>query len=286
MTKILIGIPAFNESKTIVPIISEAQKHGTVLVIDDGSIDDTFDKSLKTGATVLSHQKNYGYGKSISDIFQDAKKGNFDVLITIDSDGQHQPSEIPNFLEAIKSSDIVIGNRFLGKSNTPNYRKFGIEIINVLTSEVKDSQCGFRAFSKKAIDIIANNIYEKGMGASFEILKIAQNNNLKINEIPVTITYNKKQKHSQNPFSHGFDLLLAFVWWHIWEKPSKTLLPLSLIFFLGAAVSSIQTLNLYAQSHYIVQTWALLTGFLLILATMIFNVLILIVCFKNRKSQE
>ena len=187
-------------------------------------------------------------------------------------------------MKALQSSDLVIGNRFLGNSNTPTYRKLGIKVISKLNG-VEDSQCGFRAYNKQAINIIADNLCEKGMGASIEILKIARAHNLKISEIPCTIIYGQ-EKHSQNPISHGFDLILAFLWWVVWKKPSRTLLPLGLAFLLGTAISGIQLLNLYSKYHEIIQTWALLSVTLLLLTFIIFNMLVFILVFKNRKVTE
>lgn len=281
----MIGIPAFNESKTIAKIAAETSRFGTTIVVDDGSVDNTYKLAQEAGAIVISHAKNMGYGKSISDLFNYAKDKNFSVLITLDGDGQHDASEVPNFLKAIENADVVIGNRFLGNSNTPKYRKFGIEVISKLNGNFQDSQCGFRAYNRQAINTISVNLYEKGMGISTETLKIAQSNNLKISEIPCTVTYGK-EKHTQNPLSHGFDLIMTFTWWVIWEKPSKTLLPLGLFFLIITAVSGAQTINLYVQSHYVVLSWALFTIGSIICTILIFNILTFILVFKNKKVNE
>lgn len=281
---VLIGIPMLNESKMITEIITKAKQFGAVVAIDDGSTDNSFKLAQEAGATIISHNTNLGYGKSISDLFCYAREHNFDYLLTLDGDGQHNVDEIPNFLKALQSSDLVIGNRFLGNSNTPNYRKLGIKAISKLNG-VQDSQCGFRCYNKRAINIIADNLYEKGMGISIEILKVAQSRNLKIVEIPCVINYNG-EKHSQNPISHGFDLILAFCWWATWKNPSRTLLPLGLAFLLGTAISGIQLLNLYSKYHEIIQTWALLSVTLLLLTFIIFNMLVFILVFKNRKVTE
>jgi len=239
--RVLIGIPALNEEKTLQKIITEAKRHGDVLVVDDGSKDNTLLISVKTGAKVSKHITNKGYGTSIHNIFQYAKKENYDVLVTIDSDGQHQPSEIPNFIQALKNSDVVVGNRFMGNNTTPNYRKLGIKTISKLAG-INDAQCGFRAYNKKAIQTITGNIFETKMGASIEILKVSQNNNLKIIEIPCTVSYNKTE-HSQNPLSHGLDVIRALFWSIIWDKPLKTLLPTGLLFLITAMITGIQTIT-------------------------------------------
>jgi glycosyltransferase involved in cell wall biosynthesis len=281
---VVVIIPAFDESKTISEIVTKAKVYGTVVVVDDGSTDNTYKLAKEAGAIVISHDKNMGYGKSISDGFKYAKENHFSYLLTIDGDGQHNSNEIPKFLQAIKSSDIVLGNRFLGESNTPKYRKLGIKTISKLNG-VSDSQCGFRAYNKKAINLIANNIYENGMGASVEILKLAQSCQLKITEIPCEIQYNE-EKHSQNPLSHGLDVIRALFWAIIWDKPSKTLLPLGLFFLIITTISGVQTINLYIQSHYVVLSWALFTIGSAICTILIFNILTFVLVFKNRKGTE
>ena len=280
---VVIVIPALNESKFIAKIVNESSKFGTVVVVDDGSVDNTFRLAQEAGAIVISHAKNMGYGKSILDGFKYAKENNYDYLITLDGDNQHNSLEIPNFLKTIKNCDIVLGNRFLGNSSIPRYRKFGIKVISKLNG-IEDSQCGFRAFNEKAINIILDNAHETGMSLSTEVLKIAKFYNLKIFEIPCGINYNQT-KHSKNFLSHGFDLILVFAWWMIWKNPAKTLLPLDLAFLLGTIIAGTQTLSLYAHLHTIILSWALLTGILLLGTLMLFNIFVFIVCFKNRKVE-
>lgn len=282
--KVLIGIPAYNEEKTLPDVLDEATKYGKVIVVNDGSTDNTTMIAARGKAQVLIHDNNLGYGTSINDLFHIAKVGNYDILITLDADGQHDPSEIPRFLKELKTSDIVTGNRFMGKNNAPNYRKLGIKAISKF-SGIGDSQCGFRAYNKRAISTIVNNIYEQGMGASVEILKIAQTNNLKIAEIPCAIQYDKGS-HSQNPFSHGFDVIRALFWSIIWEKPSRTLLPIGLIFLAATVMSGAQMVNLYVQFHTVVLSWALFTIGAMICTMLIFNMLTFVFVFKNKKVRE
>lgn len=282
--KILIGIPAYNEEKNLPKVLKEATKHGKVIVVNDGSTDNTSTVAVHGGAYVLNHDTNLGYGASLTDLFHIAKVGEYNVLITLDADGQHNPSEIPHFLKALKNSDVILGNRFMGKNNAPKYRKFGIKTISKL-SGINDAQCGFRAFNKKAISMIANNFYETGMGASIEILKLAQSTKLKITKIPCTVTYGE-EKHSQNPLTHGLDVIRALFWAIIWEKPSKTLLPTGLLFLIIAVISGAQTVNFYVQLHTIILSWALLTIGSIICTMLIFNILTFVLVFKNKKVAQ
>lgn len=277
--KVLIGIPAYNEEKTLSSVITECKQYGDVLIVNDGSTDTT--EKIASGNFVITHNKNLGYGASIQDIFRFAKQNNYDILITLDADGQHNPTEIPKFLKELKTSDIIVGNRFISKNTTSSYRKLGIKTISKL-SGIEDSQCGFRAYNKKAIVTIVNNIYEQGMGVSVEILKVAQKFNLKINETSCTIKYGKDD-HSQNSLSHGFDVLRALFWTIIWDKPTKTLLPTGFLLLILTVITGTQTINLYVQFHTIVLSWALLTISSIICTMLIFNTLTFIYIFKNQK---
>lgn len=281
---VMIGIPARNEEKSLQAVLEAAKKYGDVVVVDDGSTDRTRLIAQQAKVNIIPHSFRFGYGNSIYELFKMAKEKGYDVLVTLDADGQHDPSEIPQFLKELKTSDIVIGNRFIGKSDTPNYRKLGIKAISKL-SGIGDAQCGFRTYSKKAISTMADNMYERGMGVSVEILKIAQSNNLKISEVPCTIKYDE-DSHSQNPLSHGLDVIRALFWAIIWEKPSKTLLPLGLFFLITTAIAGAQTINLYVQFHIIVLSWALLTVGSIICTILIFNILTFVLVFKNKKVSQ
>lgn len=131
---IVVGIPAYNEEKTIAPVLLEAEKHSdVVLVCDDGSRDRTGEIASRLGARVLRHERNMGYGESIRTLLREARSLRADVFVTLDGDGQHDPSEIPVLVEGLMSegADIAIGSRFLrGDDSTPGWRRFGIRLIN------------------------------------------------------------------------------------------------------------------------------------------------------------
>lgn len=212
--RVMIGIPALNEEKHIREVVIKAKAHGRVVVVDDGSTDDTALIAADAGAEVIRFHKNLGYGSALERLFVEANKVH-DVLITLDGDGQHNPDEIPLFLKALKDADMVTGNRFMGKTNIPSYRAVGVEFISNLVG-IEDSQCGFRAYNKKAIR--TTKITEHGMGASIEILRRAKENELIIKEVPCTILYDDAG-HSQNPIKQGITLLAAFFWGKMWNNP-------------------------------------------------------------------
>lgn len=214
--KIVACIPAYNESKSIGEIVRAAKKYCTeVIVCDDGSIDDTVKVSRLAGALVVQHQSNGGYGTVIKTLLQEAKKIKADVTVTLDSDGQHDPSEIPKVIKPILNGDcdMVIGSRFLSNKKNkpiPMYRSFGVKAITKLTknlsySHITDAQSGFRAYSKSALSKLV--LFEDGMAISAEILMQAKDNNLLVKEVPITIRYDVENSSTHNPISHGLSVL-------------------------------------------------------------------------------
>ncbi len=209
----IVCIPAFNAEKKIGDVVKKSLEYvDEVIVCDDGSTDNTAQIASKSGARVLSHKKNQGYGAALITMFDQARKNDTDVMITLDGDGQHDPKEIPLFLKALDENkvDVVIGSRFLNnKTKPPSYRQTGIKVI---TSTVKlgnklkitDAQSGYRAYSKKAIERIHPT--ETGMAASTEILHKISNNDLSVCEVPITVSYEgETSKH--NAISHGTSVL-------------------------------------------------------------------------------
>lgn len=210
----IVCIPAYNEEETISDVVKKSLKFSDkVIVCNDGSSDRTADVAKESGAQVISHKKNLGYGAAISSLFKKARKENVDIMITLDGDSQHNPDQIPILVNELTKNnvDVVIGSRFLNKnSNAKGYRKTGIKIItsasNIGTKfKVTDAQSGFRAYSKKAIQEI--NPTEKGMSVSTEILQKASNKGLTLAEVPISVSYGKDTSE-QNPVPHGISVLM------------------------------------------------------------------------------
>jgi glycosyltransferase involved in cell wall biosynthesis len=142
-------------------------------------------------------------------------------MVTLDSDGQHNPDEIPQIIEPIlnKQFDIAIGSRFLGRGNkqqnkVPTYRNLGIKTITRFTqsasySQLTDAQSGFRAYSKNALSKL--NLFEDGMAVSTEILLRAKERNLLIKEVPISIRYDVKDSSTHNPVSHGAGIIYSLI---------------------------------------------------------------------------
>jgi len=224
--KIIAAIPCLNEDRFIGDIVTRARIYvDRVIVIDDGSTDNTSEVAKAAGAEVIRHKRRRGAGAATRTAFEAAKANNADILITLDGDGQHNPDEIPQVLAPILSNeaDLVIGSRFLQSNlnqsqlissnliQVPKYRKFGIDVITWLYNfgskvKVSDSQSCFRAHSKKLLEAI--NITENGFGFSIQVLIQARRKNFVITEVPISCIYHSEGS-SLNPIAHG--LGVAFV---------------------------------------------------------------------------
>ncbi len=205
----IVCIPAYNEEIKINDVVKKSLPYADkVIVCDDGSTDDTAALAKKAGAVVISHEKNQGYGATISTLFDYCRKNNAEIMVTLDGDGQHNPDQIPDLINVILKHkvDVVIGSRSLrDDKNLPSYRKTGIKIItstiNSATNlKVTDSQSGFRAYSKEAIDLIHPT--ESGMAVSTEILVKISNNGLSMAEVPITVSY-IGDTSTEHPVTHG-----------------------------------------------------------------------------------
>jgi glycosyltransferase involved in cell wall biosynthesis len=219
---VVVGIPAFNEEHTIAHIVIEAQKYAdAVIVCDDGSSDLTAVIAERLGADVARHPQNMGYGAAIKTLFQRALDFGADVLVTLDGDGQHNASEIPQVIKPIinDSADVVIGSRFIDEKGTaemPFYRRLGAQVITKLVNGssqtgVKDSQSGFRAYNRVALERLC--VSEAGMGASVQILLEASKQDLRINEVPSTCKYENGDisTSTENPVTHGVGVIMSIV---------------------------------------------------------------------------
>ena len=196
--KYLLVLPAYNQGDTTREIVLEAQQfHVDILVIDDGSTDNT-KEVLTTLKDIhkIYHKQNLGYGQTLIDSFHFGIENGFDYLITMDSDGQHLPAEIPFFLEEAHNWDIVSGSRYLnslnGKDNAPPDRyEINKEITSTLNRitnlKITDSFCGFKAYNVDSLKKLKLN--EPGYGMPLEVWLQAWKLGLKIKEIPVKLIY-------------------------------------------------------------------------------------------------
>lgn len=272
----LAVIPCYNEEITIGSIVLKAKRHiDEVLVVDDGSTDDTAKIAKEAGATVISHKKNGGKSACIRTGFKYALAKDFDYVVTIDGDGQHNPDEIPAFLEHILNSnhDISIGLRSGNGTEMPMWRRIGKRILDYATSfgnggHITDSQCGFRVFNKKALKAITPRLNSEEFSIESEQLIRAHELGLEVAHKNVTCKYKNLNTSTKSPTSHGFSVL-SYVIWLIAERrpllfigvPGFVLVMLGLFF-------GIKTLQYYNQTRVFLLSYAILVSILLIIGVL------------------
>ena len=263
--KITIGIPAYNEEKNIALIITKLKKiTDSIIVCDDGSSDLTGEIARELGAIVISHPKNMGYGAAIRSLFLKATELDLDGLITMDADGQHRIEDVNSVFKPINDevADIVIGSRFLDKKSEemPNYRKVGIKIITKITNlsikeKLTDSQSGFRAYNKKAIQKVVPS--DVGMGVSTEILIKASNLELKVAEVPIKVHYDVDTS-THNPVSHGTSVILSTIKFTSIHNPLKFYGIPGIIFLIIGLGFIAWTIQIYVTSQQIITNVSLI----------------------------
>ena len=246
-------IPCRNEETAIGSVILKTKRFVTeVLVIDDGSTDETKNVSKDAGAIVISHRKNRGKGAAIRTGFQYALDNDFDYVVTIDGDGQHDPLEIPKLLDNVMNNghDVSIGYRVGKSTEMPTWRRVGKRVLDYTTSMgtggfVTDSQCGFRAFNKKAVQAITPKLKGDAFSVESEQLIQAHESGLKMANTEVTCKYEGLKTSTKNPASHGVSVL-GYILWVVVER--RPLFFVALPGFICVVVGLI--LGIYSVDYY------------------------------------
>jgi len=246
MLKIIVALPAYDEELVIGSMVLKSKQYtNEVIVIDDGSSDDTSNIAELAGAVVLRHEQNKGKGAAIKTAISYAKENN--------ADGQHNPDEILDIIAPIQNgeADLVNGSRFLGNTsdNIPSHRRVGQEVLTLTTIlagnkvNVTDSQNGFRAFSKKTLDMF--KFKHSGFAIESEMLMDAAENGARIVEVPISVRYDVPNPHSKNSLAHGFGVFDSLLKQFQQRRPLLYFgLPGFLMFVVGL-VLGLQTLYGY-----------------------------------------
>jgi len=266
-------IPCFNEEQSIGSVILKTKRYvNQVLVVDDGSSDETKRIAQEAGATVISHRKNRGKGAAIRTGFQYALENDFEYVVTIDGDGQHNPLEIPALLENVihNGHDVSIGFRVGNNSEMPLWRRVGKRVLDYTTSMgtggfITDSQCGFRAFNRKAIEAITPKLKGDAFSVESEQLIKAHESGLKVVNTNVTCKYKDLKTSTKNPASHGFSVLSYALWLVAEQHPLLFISLPGFIMVLIGLYFGIHTIQEYNEYHMFLNPYAILIIIFLII---------------------
>lgn len=196
--KFVTAIPIYNEEQSLQSVLEKVRRYSPeILVIDDGSTDRTGELlSQENDLHVITHPENRGYGAALISAFEWATMQDFDVLVTMDCDGQHEPARIPVLLEAIHDADIVSGSRYLRDFRQDTLppqdrrqinRQITQELNELLDLDLTDTFCGFKAYRREALTKL--HITETGWGMPLQLWVQASALDLRIKEIGVPRIY-------------------------------------------------------------------------------------------------
>jgi len=243
LSSVAVIIPAFNEGRIIGTVVSQARKYASrIIVIDDGSSDDTAQKAAESGADVIRLTENQGKAGAVMAGCSYAQRLGYETIIMLDGDGQHDPNEIPVVAAPVMTgaADMVIGSRFLGeKSTIPLYRVAGQQVLNGFTrlasqAPITDSQSGFRVLGKRALENLDFN--SKGYNLESDMITHFARLGIRMTEIPITVRYDVPNKHKMNPLMHGAGIVTHLLYDITRKSQVLSKVPAMTTLIFGAAI--------------------------------------------------
>ena len=221
--KILVVIPVLNEEEQIAAVIQQVKRQlpeAQILVVNDGSSDRTEQKALACGAKVLSHPFNMGYGVALQTGYKYASKYDFDYVLQMDGDGQHDPQFLQTLLAEVKEGkvDVIIGSRFLGrgKYHVPPLRRMGMLLFGFIAGQlsgqkITDPTSGYQALGRRAIEFYTRHAFP-GDYPDADVLVMLHRAGLRMREVPVAMRPNSngRSMHSGlKPLYYVYKMLLS-----------------------------------------------------------------------------
>jgi glycosyltransferase involved in cell wall biosynthesis len=214
--KTVIVIPAYNEEKYLAGVLKNVRRSGKpIIVVDDGSRDRTSAIARRHATLALRHRVNMGKGRALATGIQAALAEGADVVVTMDSDGQHDPRDIPRLLAAVRNADIAIGTRQPGGDMGP-IKQFGNAVIRhafhaLFGARVNDTQSGFRAYRARILKGLSWKT--SGYAADTEILIAAIRRGARITEVPIKTIYHERYKGTT--VTDGIRIVLRMIGWKL-----------------------------------------------------------------------
>jgi glycosyltransferase involved in cell wall biosynthesis len=218
---IAVIIPVYNEAGAIGEVIEDVRAHGynSIVVVDDGSADESFYIAAAYDVVALRHKINRGKGAAVKTGIMAANLLDVDAVVTMDGDGQHDPADISPLVQPIldNTSDVVLGSRLLDRKDMPFVRVIANSVGNFFTWMfygilVSDSQSGFRAYSRYAALIIDTKADKYEYDS--KVIREIKNNRLRFTEVPVHTRYTEysMQKKNKQGFVTGLVTLYRMIW--------------------------------------------------------------------------
>lgn len=219
--RIIVILPAYNEAPVIGEVIADTRRHGykNIIVVDDGSTDDTATQARQASAFVIRHRFNRGKGAAVKTGMAAAQLFNADIVVTMDADGQHQASDIQALTAPliVEQSDVALGTRQWQSTAIPRPKVIGNAFANSVTwmvhgQWVSDSQSGFRAYSRRAIRLMSPqaDFYD----FDSEVIREIRRHNIRFTEVPITVRYTpySQAKATRQNFTSGLKTAYRMLW--------------------------------------------------------------------------
>lgn len=219
--RVLVVVPAFNEQASVGRTVTELKNANgglDVVVVDDGSGDDTAREAHRAGALVCRLPYNLGVGGAMRAGYRYALRHDYDVAVQVDADGQHDPAYLGALVDALAVADIAVGARFAGEGayRARGPRRWAMRLLAVTLSRLArtrmtDVTSGFRAANRRAIRVFADHYPAEYLGDTVESLVIALRSGCTVTQVPVTMRTRASGRASQTPFRSSIYLLRAVV---------------------------------------------------------------------------
>jgi len=270
-------IPAYNEDKYIASLVLKTRRYvDYVVVVDDGSTDLTGALAQEAGAIVLSQAPNQGKGAAVLRGLSWARDNGASAVVLLDGDSQHNPHDITHLIAPVVKgeADIVVGSRFIGDDalkNVPRWRVVGQQTLNMATTlssqyALTDSQSGFRAFSRRALEIMCDELTSKGFSVESEMQFVAREHNLHMVETPIVVNYDVALK--RNPVVQGIEVLNGLMKMVGQARPLLFISGPGLILMVLGMLLGLLVVNTYRDTQELAIGYSLLTVMLLVIGVL------------------
>ncbi|ACB39435.1 glycosyltransferase family 2 protein [Pyrobaculum neutrophilum] len=261
-------IPAYNEEGRIGQVVTATKRYvDLVIVVDDGSKDNTAREAQEAGALVIRHPRNMGKGAAVATLIKAALKADAQYAILIDADGQHNPHDIPRMLQPLiqGQADHVVANRFTN-TKMPTIRKIGYKALAllhaILIKPMGDPFNGYRAFTRKALELLDRE-FDPAYGVEIEINNALRR--LRTTEVTSKVIYHEKSSKA-NMLIQGLNLAWAIIWTTITKSPKITILAAVALYTASTALL-IHAINLFNVTRYMRLIYTTLALTLPVIAT-------------------